>query len=233
MESRLIQPDHTKLNRPRLTMQAAAGARGFSLVEVMVVVAIALVLMAIAIPQMATSLTLAKWRGEMADLSGVFQSCRSQAVKNNQTEQLNFTTNHGVAVAYIFDLSTDPSTLALDQDTESMLAKQKQVWMFSQFAQVSAPTGVNPPPLTKGSMWGGSDTSLPITPSPSTPATNNLCFNSRGIPCTCPNTPAGYCTSITNGYAFYFTQGQQWGAVGVSPAGRIKTYFWNGEAWGN
>src|SRR6266568_2910602 len=103
--------------------------------------------------------------------------------------------------------------------------------MFSQFKQVAAPTGTNPFPLTKETLWGGTDTTLPDT-------TDSLCFNSRGIPCKsataagCPD-PGNYCTGITNGYAFYFTQGTQWAAVGVSPAGRIKTFFWNGNAWAN
>ena len=190
--------------------------RGFSLLELVMVVAIAMILLATALPQLATSLTYTKWRGEMSDLSGVFQTCRSQAIKNNAAQQLDFTTNDGKTVAYI-DVpgSTDPS-----------LSGKTQVWMFSQFSKVDPPTGENPSPLNKATMWGGSDTSLPDT-------THNICFNARGIPCICPETPAGYCTSITNGYAFYFNQDQQWAAVGVSPAGRIKTFFWDGGAWAN
>jgi prepilin-type N-terminal cleavage/methylation domain-containing protein len=239
METRQIQPHQAQLQWQR----RAENARGFSMVELMLVAAIAVILIAIALPNMTTSMTLAKWRGEISDLSGVFQSCRSQAVKNNHTEQLTFTTNNGtptgLAVAFIFNLDNpivngvDTSHLETGHDTESMLAAQRQVWMFSQFSQVDAPTGANPPPLTKGMMWGGSDTTLPATPSPSTPATNNVCFNSRGIPCNCPATIPNYCTAITNGYAFYFQQNSQWAAVGVSPAGRIKTYFWDGQAWAN
>jgi prepilin-type N-terminal cleavage/methylation domain-containing protein len=212
-----------------------AGAGGFSLLELMLVVAIALILVAIALPQLSTSLTLAKWRGEVADLSGVFQSCRSQAIKNNQTEQLNFTTSKGLAVAYLVDLDSVGTNAVLQygQDATSMQAAQTQVWMFSQFSQVAAPAGTNPPPLDAGTMWGGGSTVLPDTPSPASPSTNNLCFNSRGVPCNCPATLPNYCTAITNGYAFYFQQGSQWAAVGVSPAGRIKTYVWSGSAWAN
>ena len=221
MDTRLVhsprrrrqQPKQAKLIGPR----TAASAGGFSLLELMLVIAIALVLMAIALPQLGTSLTYTKWRGAMSDLSGVFQSCRSQAIKNNASQQLDFTLNNGLVVAYI---DVPGST--------GGLAGKNQVWMFSQFSKVPAPptTSTNPAPLTAGTMWGGSSTTPPET-------TLNICFNSRGIPCTCPDTATAYCPGITRGYAFYFTQGTQWAAVGVSPAGRIKTYFWNGSAWAN
>jgi hypothetical protein len=78
-------------------------------------------------------------------------------------------------------------------------------------------------------MWGDG---LGVTPD----TTHDLCFNSRGIPCQCPSSPTAYCGGITNGYAFYFTLtsqpgGTRWAAVGVSPAGRIKTFFWDGSSW--
>jgi len=204
-----------------------------------VVIAIVLVIVAMAAPTMTTWLTSAKSRGEVSQLSGIFQTCRSHAIKNNATEELNFTNSaltRGLTVAYIYNfdnpivkvngVDVDTSVLHLGQDAESAFSQQRQVWMFSHFIKVSAPTGTNPPPLTGGSMWGGTSTTPPDT-------TDNLCFNSRGIPCTCPSTRPNYCPGITNGYAFYFTQGTQWAAVGVSPAGRIKTYFWNGGAWAN
>jgi prepilin-type N-terminal cleavage/methylation domain-containing protein len=234
MKTKLIHSHRQPGAVGNLAPRPAAPTRGFSLVELLVVAAIAVVLMAIALPRMATSLTVTKWRGEMSDLSGVFQSCRSQAIKNNQTEQLNFTTSNGQAVAYLVDLDKvgTNGTLQYGQDATSMMADQTQVWMFSQFSKVAAPTGTNPPPLTKGAMWGGTDTTLPDT-------IDKLCFNSRGIPCNCPGStlnptpPPAYCTAITNGYAYYFQQDSNWAAVGVSPAGRIQTYFWTGNAWSN
>jgi Tfp pilus assembly protein FimT len=218
----------------------AGNTRGFSAIELLLVVGVMLVIIAIAGVNMKSSLTLAKWRGEIGDLSGVFQTCRSQSIKNNATEALTFTTSNGLTVAYIFNYDNpfvngvDTSNLVVNQDAQSVLSSQRQVWLFAHFKQAAVPTGTNPPPLTAGMMWGGSSTAAPTTP-----ATNNICFNSRGIPCTCPADAGGnpirpaYCTGITNGYAFYFMQDTQWAAVGVSPAGRIKTYFWNGSAWAN
>ena len=192
-----------------------ANSRGFTMIELLVVCAIGLVLVAIVVPNMLTSLTFTKWRGEMNDLSGIFQSCRSQAIKGNATQELDFTTTNGIAAAYI---DVPGSTAGITGKT--------QIWMFSQFSKAAVPTGSDTAPLNAGTMWGGSSTTPPDT-------TDNICFNSRGIPCQCPSSPTAYCSGITNGYAFYFTQGTQWAAVGVSPAGRIKTYFWNGGAWAN
>ena len=236
-ESSLILHISTPRDALRSARSGQRGAgkrqRGFSMVELMMVLAIALVILAIALPRMATSYTYAKWRGEVGDLSGIFQSCRSQAIKNNQTEQLTFAKSagtNGLTVAYIFDWDVSSSSpLTLGQDTESMLAAQKQVWTFSHFSNVEAPTGANPPPLTKATMWGGTDTGSPTSPWPSP----NICFNSRGIPCDCPKVTPNHCNAILDGYAFYFQQDAQWAAVGVSPAGRIKTYYWDGKAWAN
>jgi prepilin-type N-terminal cleavage/methylation domain-containing protein len=201
----------------------AAPSRGFSLVELMLVAAIAVVLMAIAIPNFVNTLTLAKLRGGMSDLSGIFQSCRSQAIKLNSTKELLFTTSNGQWLIYVDDLAS-PQGLT----PAPPLSPPPQVWLPAQFTKVTAPasSSTNPAPLNASTMWGGSSTTPPDT-------SDNLCFNSRGIPCACPNTTPNYCAGITNGYAFYFTQGTQWAALAVSPAGRIKTYFWNGSAWSN
>jgi hypothetical protein len=99
--------------------------------------------------------------------------------------------------------------------------------MPANFAKVAAPSAV-PTPLNSTSMWGDSLHTVPDT-------LDNICFNSQGIPCQC-TTPPAYCAGITNGYAYYFTVttnpgGTRWGAVGVSPGGRIKTFFWDGAAW--
>lgn len=204
----------------------------------MIVLAIVLVVVAIAAPNMMTQLKYVKWRGEVADLSGIVQACRSQAVKNNATEALTFAAPTGSRkqwVAYIYNLDdpgTAPNYSALQSgiDSQSVLSKQLQLWLFTTFSKVNAPTGTNPPPLDAVTMWGAAG----LTPD----TTDNICFNSRGVPCTCPASVPNPCTAITKGYAFYFTQSggtqtSQWAAVGVSPAGRIKTFFWNGSAWAN
>jgi prepilin-type N-terminal cleavage/methylation domain-containing protein len=199
----------------------AALARGFTLLELMVVAAIAAILIAVAVPNLINTITLAKLRGGMSELSGIMQNCRSQAIKGNATKHLIFTSSQGIWGAYVDDLASPQGLTAIPPPP--------QAWLPSQYSKVAAPvaTSTNPTPLTGAMMWGPSTTWV----NPDT--TDDMCFNSRGIPCVCPASSPAFCSGITNGYAFYFTQGTQWAALAVSPAGRIKTYFWNGGAWSN
>jgi len=200
---------------------APASSRGFTLLELIFVVAIAMILAAVALPNFLTSTGVAHLRGGLGSLSGLINNCRSQAIKDNSPKRLKFT-NAGTGrwVAYVDDVVL-PSTSGL---TSTM----SQVWFPVELVKVPAPTGTSPAPMTAGAMWGGTSTTLPDT-------VDDICFNSRGVPCQCPASNTSVCTAITNGYAYYFNYKtpSQWGAVGVSPAGRIKTYLWSGTAWGN
>lgn len=219
MKTREMKATHYNQNSRRTNLQrsSAAVSRGFTLVEMMVVVAILLVVIAIALPSMVTAISSAKLRGGMSELSGIVQTCRSQAVRRNETRELFFTTSGGRTVAYV-DVP----------GTTDLKPLQQQVWLNAQFSKATEPTG-GPTKLDGAAIGGGSS-----TPN----STDNICFNSRGIPCSCPSSVNDSCVGITNGYAYYFSLGpdggnKSWAAVGVSPAGRIKTLFWNGSAWAN
>jgi prepilin-type N-terminal cleavage/methylation domain-containing protein len=198
---------------------SSAYSGGFSLLELMIVVAIACVVMAIAVPTILNAVNSAKLRGQISSLSGIVQACRSQAVQLNATKQLLFAPSGGEWVAYVDDLPQ-----------KGLVSSATQMWLPGNLSKASQPTGT-PTPLDSSIMWGDGLGTVPET-------LKTLCFNPRGIPCECPANPANYCQGITNSYAYYFTLktqygNLQWAAVGVSRAGRIKTYYWNGSAWSN
>src|SRR5436853_7686892 len=66
--------------------------KGFSLVEIMIVVLIGLVVTAIALPNMLTVIANTRLRGNIGTLSGIFQNCRMLAVKNNRVMTTHFNT---------------------------------------------------------------------------------------------------------------------------------------------
>jgi len=194
---------------------------GFSLLELMTVVSIALVTMAIASPIMINAISSGKVRGKMTEFSGLVQACRSQAVQLNQTKHMKLKQSGTAWVAFVDDpgstLTTPTMTMA-------------QAWLPRNMQKVAPPTST-PTPLNSTIMWGDAGGVTPLSD-------DKLCFNSRGIPCSCPLTPSAACAGITNGYAYYFTLtsqpgGTRWAALGISPAGRIKTFFWDGGAWTN
>lgn len=197
-----------------------APSSGFSLVELLAVVGITLIIAAIALPTMSRVIDNSKIRGALGEVSNVAQLCRTQAVKTNVSQRLYFSTTAvpGRVVLYVKNassLSTDP-----------LLTSDPQLWLSPEFAISAVPTGTNPPPaLTGTTMWGST-----LTPKNGV----DPYFNSRGLPCLPDAT--GACTATT-GFVYYFsyTSGGsvRWAAIGISPAGRIKGWFWNGSSWGN
>jgi hypothetical protein len=84
---------------------------------------------------------------------------------------------------------------------------------------MGTPTGVGAPEEIETSVLGF------------TPQTTEPSFNTRGLPCVYDD---GICTN--DGFLFYFKdtsrQGSQgWAALSISPAGRIKKWFWTGGSW--
>src|SRR2546425_7695412 len=64
--------------------------RGFSMVEVVIVVTVVLILGAVAIPNIVTATANVRLRGAASDLSGLMQSARLVAVKNKTTFNIPF-----------------------------------------------------------------------------------------------------------------------------------------------
>lgn len=189
---------------------------GFTLVEMVMVVAILLVIAAFATPYMVNVIANVRLRGGMTSLAGLFQECRSQSIKQNRLMSSHFTTLAHGPVAYVKDASVSSPTLA---------ATDWQVELGAPVTYVTSLTGVTGAPTALDS------TTLGYTPQPSSP---DPTFNPRGLPCAYSS---GTCTTGV-GYAFYFTDTRPlgnngWAAVTISPAGRIKVWMWTGGAWGN
>jgi Tfp pilus assembly protein FimT len=184
---------------------------GFSLLEVLIVVGIGMAITAIALPSFTTAIANAKLRGSMTSLSGLLQNCRMIAVKQNKTMTAKYEVRSNGLVGFI-KKATDDSGLST---TDS------QVEMEAPIDKMITPTGPGAPAGVTSAVLGF------------TAATGDVLvsFNSRGLPClfdsgTCPN----------SGFVQYFKDTRiagngGWAAISVSPAGRIKRWFWNGAAW--
>jgi type II secretory pathway pseudopilin PulG len=178
----------------------------------MVVVAILVVISAIAIPNMMNVIANLRLRGGMSSLSSLLQNCRMMSIKGNQTYSVHFTTMSAGPVAYV----------KLAGDTAGILNSDVQAQLGAPVTMDQSPSGTGAPTLLDNSILNFD----PLTSDPS--------FNSRGIPCIYAS---GTCTA-PKGYVFYF-RGRRpfgtdnWAAVTVSPAGHVKTWYWNGSSWGN
>jgi len=183
---------------------------GFSLLELLLVVALMLVISAIALPNMMTVISNARLRGGVTNLSGLLQNSRMLAIKENKTKTTRFVVMANGPVAYVKTAT----------DFSSMTTTDAQV-------QLGAPLTQYPTPIGAGAPAALNSTTLGFTA-----VTTDPSFNSRGLPCAWTVTG---CT--TSGFIYYFSDrrpfGQSgWAAVSISPAGRIKRWVWNGSVWG-
>lgn len=186
--------------------------RGFTLLELLIVLSIILVLAAFSIPKMFTVIANVKLRSASTTLAGAMQNARMLGVKKNRTMTVRFTSINNSPYAYVKDATSS---------TTSIANGDYQVQLGAPIIQVDTPTA----PVT----------TLDTTVLGYTPLTNPdlVSFNPRGLPC---KYVSGVCTS--NGFAYYFTDKRQlggsgWTAVSISPAGRITQWFWYGDTWGH
>jgi prepilin-type N-terminal cleavage/methylation domain-containing protein len=187
---------------------------GFSLLEVTVVVAIGLMITAIGLPRITNVVANMKIRASLTTVSGFLQNVRMLAVKKNRT----MTARH-------FNRSANPYSLVYytkeAPDSSSITTTDSQVEMEAPIITYDTPSGTGAPPAITNSALGlGAD-----------PLTTNPSFNSRGLPC-------AYSSGVCANAAFikYFKDNRiggsgGWAAISMTPAGRIKRWFWNGSIW--
>ena len=178
---------------------------GFTLLELLTVVAIIATIAAVSIPALLGAVTHAKVRGASSSLAGLIQSGRMQAIKRNKTLTVQFVRRKDVPFAVVtaagnVSAATDP-----------------QVQLGGSTFQVAVPTGGIPP--LSAAILSYTPLNLP----------DEISFNPRGLPC---KYVAGVCN--TAGFIYYLTDtghSSAWTAVSISPGGRVKQWFWNGAAW--
>ena len=187
---------------------------GFSLFELAVVISVGLILIAISIPRMNNVIATMKLRASMTTVSGFFQNVRMLAVKKNTT-----------MTSFHFNRTTLPYSLVYYTkeytDGSAMNTHDSQVEMEAPIDALDTPTGVGAPSAIPNSTLGL--LSNPETVDPS--------FNSRGLPC---KLVSGVCTNAA--FIKYYKDTRTnastgWAAVSITPAGRIKRWFWTGSAW--
>jgi prepilin-type N-terminal cleavage/methylation domain-containing protein len=203
-------------NRMMSARQTGKCKRGFSLIELMIVVAVGMILMAIVPPLMLNTISNMKLRYSATDLSGLIQKARMQAVMKNTFYPINATTLSAGDVGYFVDLSK-PST-GIYAAGDPMVEMGGQV-------NVHAGPGSGAPGETAfitGSLKFAVDASgvLPR-------------FNARGLPCsvvgnTCPQTPG-------QGFVYFLSRtstfGTSWASVSVTPSGRAQVWSYDGANW--
>jgi type II secretory pathway pseudopilin PulG len=187
-----------------------AGRAGFSLIEVTVVVMITLIVGAVTIPNMVAVISNARLHAGVTSMSGLLQSARMVAVKQNRTVTTHFDIINGDTLVAYVKTPTDVSPL---------VSTDLQAQWEAPVKMMGTPVGAGAPSVISTAVLG-------FTPQTTLPS-----FNTRGLPCVYVS---GACTN--NGFLYYFKDTSRagskgWAALSISPAGRIKKWFWTGYKW--
>lgn len=193
---------------------------GFSLLEIMIAMAILLILSALAVPTF-NVIRAAKLRQAGSNYAGLLQNARITAIQNDAYYAVATTTS-GYAQQAFIDLNANG---ALDKgETEIVLPSNV---LFRTYAD-------NPPGL------GNLETqALSSASDPSLDTADNPTFGPRGLPCK-PTTAAGYTTcpafsGAVAGTSFItFFQSEPdgtWLAVVTNPSSRVRVFKYGKTNW--
>jgi Tfp pilus assembly protein FimT len=179
---------------------------GFSLLELMIVVAITMAVAAIAIPRAITATQNFKLRSTASSLSGLIQKARMFAVARNGFYPV--LTGGSGSNSYAFIDTNGSGTLNTSAENTNVLMP----------ANVTFTSAGHPADAT---ILNG------LTAVYSLPK-----FNPRGLPCfdsPCVADPGRM-------YIMFLCQDRTlsataWAAVNVTPAGRVQVWTWDGGAW--
>ncbi len=175
---------------------------GYSLLELMVALAMVMVLTTIAVPAVTTAISDAQLRTTASGLAGMLQKARMISASADRAYPLRLS---GTSTVYI-DLNGN-STLDASENVNVLRLPRGVVF------DASAPA------LNAGF-------SVSVTGLPGFDPRGLPCAVSSGA-CTF-NQGAGFVAYLRQDRPFGVTS---WAAVSVSPAGRIKTWMWSGTAW--
>jgi prepilin-type N-terminal cleavage/methylation domain-containing protein len=203
------------------TKKFRSAERGFSLIELLIVVSIIVISAAVAIPTMATVIRMVRLNGAGSSYADLLQQARIRAVRDDKYYSVVTTApTTGMPATAFLDLASSGSYAAGDP-------------------RMTFPEGVAP--LATGSAPGVSALKTLFLPSGTT-AQNSVnttapgpTFGPRGLPCN-PVTASGYTTCLyqTPTSFMTFLQNSEGGAVEavtVTPAGRIREWSYTSSAW--
>ncbi len=185
---------------------------GFSLLELMIVVAIIMVIAAMAMPKTLNAIQQYRLRSAASEVSGLAQKTRMMAVAQNRQYEVRWLTDvNAISYAYV-DLNGNSNKDA-NENVNSLQLPRGVVFDTSGSAPSLASMGLGFTPVTPPR--------LPI-------------FTPRGIPCVMVSLVCR--TDTGQWYVHYLRQDRSfgntgWAAVTVSPAGRVRVWVWTGSVW--
>lgn len=194
-------------------MQELRSPRGFSLLELVIAVAVILILAAIAIPNISRTVANYKLDSSARAVAGEMQAGRIRAVKTNQSHYVKSDPAKIPPIAFV---KTNPASAFVQGDPSVAISSGVtfETTSLPEHQQLNDFIGPN----------------LNVTIKVGTP----VGFNARGLPCVANNAAGSWCVqndptlpgNPTVGFVWFLkgTQPNAWAAVTVTPGGRVKSW---------
>ena len=196
------------------TEETEKANQGFSLVEMMIAIAVIMILGAITAPTLFNTISDISLRYSLSNFAGLLQSARIQAVRKNTFYSVDQIT-----------LAAGDQGYYVDIPRSGVYAAGDPVMPLGRALTVHPGIGSGAP--GEGGFIGG----LNFVVNPGASAPN---FNARGLPCVaagnaCPQTPGqGFVVFLSRSTV---TGNVRWGAVAINPSGRVQ--IWTSDSTGN
>lgn len=204
--------------------------RGFTLLELLVVVAVGLVVAGMAVPNFMSAVRSARLKGAVSDFSGLLQSARIKAVDDDRYYSVYVL--GGAAPVGFVDIYPQQATGASGSGGNQTDPKDPMIQINAEVAQ--RPVGAAPQTASLQALFLPANATVVL--GDGSVAASAITFGPRGLPCsasalTCKTRlPAG---DIAYWTFFQDVTSTSWGAVTVTPAGRVQRWLFTGGAAGH
>lgn len=191
--------------------------RGFTMLEMMVVVAILLLVMAIAIPNFTRALRRYQLESSARNVANLLLRARYEAIRSNRNATTLLPVGMGIYGLDLDGEDTDGDGSLLDDDEPRL--------PLSRTVQMVDPTLTPPPELT--TMGANYQSVQPPSPA------FQITFSPRGTSMQLQVSTPPVLIEANNIYILYLQHrgDMSWAAVTVTPAGRVRVWFYDGNAW--
>lgn len=190
--------------------------RAFTLLELLVVIAILLIIMAITVPNFMRALRRYQLESSARNVANMLVRARYEAIRSNR----NVTTILQVGNPTVYGLDLDAQDA--DADGSNLDINEPRIGLSARVPMMGP--GGAPALGTMGPIYAGSQPP---------PVAFQVTFSPRGTSMRPVAGPPPVFIEASNIYVLYLQHqaDNTWAAVTVTPGGRVRVWFFSGNAW--